>query len=504
MTLLPLLNEQMRAHVESHYPILLLSTFEEHDADALIRETADERRVLEWDLARGHVDFATKRPYAEHCDAAAALDDWLRMELDGHLLVIKDAHLALRDSPLAVARLKALAHRIVHDPETIATVVLVTSQPLVPPELEKFITIFELPLPDEDAILRIVNEFAGACEQDLPPAEARQLVQAFRGLSRHEIRQLLNRGYQQGGRIGAKDVALVLGEKEQVIRKSGILEMVRVREKIEDIGGLDRLKEWLRQKREVLANLPEATAFGVEAPKGMLIAGMPGCGKSLTAKAAAQLFGLPLLRLDVGSLMGKYVGESEANMRRALAQADAVSPCVLWIDELEKAFVGIGSGSSGSEVSSRLFGYFLTWMQEKSSPVFVVATANDISALPPELLRKGRFDEIFYVGFPSLQERADIFRLHLERRGKHTGRIDVQALAKKAPGFSGADIEAVVKEAIELAFVARKASLEMPDIEAVLQNTTGLGEIMKDKIGKLDKLFKEMKIKPASSEAGAK
>lgn len=494
------LNEQLRSHVESHYPILLLSTFEEHDADALIRSTADGRRILEWDLARGNVDFSTKRPLAEHCDLAAALDLWLRMDLENHLLVIKDAHLALRDHPLTVARLKALALKIVHDPETVATVILVTSQPLVPPELEKFITLFELPLPDEEAILGIVNGYANACEQDLPPKEAQQLVQAFRGLSKHEIHQLLNRGYQHGGSIGAKDVRLVLDEKEQVIRKSGILEMVRVSEKIDDVGGLDKLKEWLGQKARVLADLNAATAFGVEPPKGMLIAGMPGCGKSMTAKATAALFGLPLLRLDVGSLMGKYVGESEANMRRALKQADAVSPCVLWIDELEKAFVGIGSGAAGSEVSSRLFGYFLTWMQEKTSSVFVVATANDISVLPPELLRKGRFDEIFYVGFPNLEERAEIFRLHLNRRSKAQGRIDMQELAAKSDGFSGADIEAVVKEAVERAFVANVRQVTQVELEAVIAQTASLSVTMKDTIKKMKDKFEQSGIKPASSE----
>ena len=241
-------------------------------------------------------------------------------------------------------------------------------------------------------------------------------------------------------------------------------------------------------------------AFGVDAPKGIMIVGMPGCGKSLTAKAAAKLFGLPLLRLDVGSLMGKYVGESEGNMRRALKQADAVSPCVLWIDELEKAFVGINSssGNAGSEVASRLFGYFLTWMQEKTSPVFVLATANDISALPPELLRKGRFDEIFYVDFPNETERVAIFDVHLERRKKTSNKIDRKILAAKTDGFSGADIESVVKEAIEKSFVDGKAQLNTDRLLEVIKETQPLSVVMKDKVKEYKDKFNQTKIKPAS------
>jgi ATP-dependent 26S proteasome regulatory subunit len=490
--------DRLRAHAESHYPLLYIVTFEEHDADALIKSVAEERRIIEWNMGRGQVDFATKRAMTNFGDLASALDTWLDMELDNHVLVIKDAHLALRDNPLAIVRLKMLANKIVHDKDTTATVFLVSSQSCVPPELEIFITLFDLPLPCEDDIRSIVREYADSYSLDVPNDVVTGLALAFRGLSKHEIRQLLNRGYQQDGNIGTDDIQLVLTEKEQIIKKSGILEMVPLQEVLDDIGGLAKLKAWLQQKSTVLANLPEARAFGVDAPKGIMIVGMPGCGKSMTAKAAAKLFGLPLLRLDVGSLMGKYVGESEGNMRRALKQADAVSPCVLWIDELEKAFVGIGSGNAGSEVASRLFGYFLTWMQEKSSPVFVLATANNISALPPELLRKGRFDEIFYVDFPNEAERVAIFDVHLERRKKLSKKIDRKILAAKTDGFSGADIESVVKEAIEMAFVGGKLQLNTDRLLEVINETQPLSVVMKDKVKEYKERFNQTKIKPAS------
>ena len=490
----------LREHVESLYPLIYFVTYEEREADALIQSVADDRQILEWDMARGFVDFSTKRPTSPHQSLPDAVETLLEMDLTNHFIVIKDAHLALNQNPLAVARIKALADKIVHHDTTSATLFMVSSQPCVPPELEKFVTLLDLPLPDENSIAAIITNYARHYDLDLSANLIADLAQAFRGLSKQEITQLLNRGYQRDGSISANDIELVLAEKEQIIKKSGILEMLPIREKLEDIGGLSKLKSWLKQKSTVLANLNEAREFGVEMPKGIMIVGMPGCGKSLTAKATAALFKLPLLRLDVGSLMGKYVGESENNMRRALRLADAVSPCVLWVDELEKAFVGMGSSGSGSgsEVASRLFGYFLTWMQEKSSPVFVLATANDISGLPPELMRKGRFDEIFYVDFPSRRERAEIFEVHLKRRKKLSDLIDSNQLADKTEGFSGADIEAVVKEAIEQAFVNAKAQVDTGRLMGVIRDTVPLSVVMKDKVAEYKEKLSKTKIKPAS------
>ncbi|AFL72643.1 AAA family ATPase [Thiocystis violascens] len=492
------LQDTLRAHIESHYPVLYLLTYEEAEADALIAALADDRKILEWNLARGMVDFVTKRPLMEWCDLAAALENLLDQDLDNHFIVIRDAHLGLRDQPLAVARLKALVSRILADDEAAVTIFLLSSQLFVPPELEKFITLFELPLPDETLIRSVVAEYAAAYDLTLDADTLGKMALALQGLTRYEIGQLINRGYQRDGNIGLEDLDLVLTEKAQIIKKSGILEMLTVRERLEDIGGLGKLKPWLHQKARVMADWPAARAFGVEPPKGVMIVGMPGCGKSLTAKATAALFNLPLLKLDMGSLMGKYVGESEGNMRRAIQVAEAVSPCVLWVDEVEKAFVGMGSGGEGSEVATRLFGYFLTWMQDKTKQVFVIATANDISALPPELLRKGRFDEIFYVDFPSEAERVEIFRVHLQRRKQLSARIQLERLAKATAGYSGADIESVVKEGIEQAFVEDCPTLETERLLGVIGNTHPLREVMKKKVQEYAERFAEMTIKPAS------
>ena len=492
------LRENMRSHVESHYPILYLVTFEEEAGDSLINDLADGRKILEWDMARGRVRFDTKAPLTTYMDLPAALENWLDQELDNHFLIIRNAHLALRDAPLAISRLKALVRKIVHDDNTTATIFLVSSQPCVPQELEKFITVFDQLPPEEEEISRIVRDHAMNYGYDVDEEVAGKLVLALRGLSEYEITRLLNRGFQRDGAVGADDVALVIDEKRQIVRKTGILEMVSVTEGMDDIGGLEGLKVWLEQKAKIMADLPRARKFGVETPKGAMIVGMPGCGKSLTAKATSARLGLPLLRLDIGSLMGRYVGDSEANMRRALALAETVSPCVLWVDELEKAFTGIGSSGVGSEITSRLFGYFLTWMQEKTKPVFVLTTANDVSALPPELLRKGRFDEIFYVDFPSEEERTAILKVHLRKREKDGSRIDMKQLARQTDGFSGADLEGVVKDAIEDAFLGGKAEVSTDHLVRSMEKNRSHVTMMQDKAKEYRRKFNKMGIRNAS------
>jgi SpoVK/Ycf46/Vps4 family AAA+-type ATPase len=301
------------------------------------------------------------------------------------------------------------------------------------------------------------------------------------------------------GELNKEDLKLVFTQKQQMIQKAGILEMIPLKEKIGEIGGLENLKEWLKRKSKIYREINKAKAFGVDMPKGVLIAGVPGCGKSLTAKVTASLFDIPLLRLDIGKILGKYVGESEENMRKAIALAEAISPCVLWVDELEKAFAGIGAGGDGNEVTVRLFGAFLTWMQEKTSSVFVIATANDITKLPPELMRKGRFDEIFFAGLPKPEERKKIFEIHINKRRKNDfSSIDISKLVDKTDGYSGADIEGVVKESIENAFADGKEKLTTDYILKAISETHSLSEIMKESLDSMSKVYKDRKFKNAS------
>ena len=494
------LREKLRSCVEAHYPILYLVTFEDDKYDQLIWDLADGRKILEWNMALGCVDFQNKARLTKYLDLPTALDNWLDQELNNHFLVIRNAHLALPENPVAVARLKTMVRKIVRDDDTTATIFLVSSQPYVPPDLEMFITVFEPASPDEKEIKQIIDQHAEAYGYKVDDGVANKLTVACRGLSEYEITRLLNRGYQRDGAVDVDDIALVIEEKKQIVKKSGILEMVSLDEKLDEVGGLANLKKWLKLKAKLMSDLADAQKFGVETPKGAMIVGMPGCGKSLTAKATSALFSLPLLRLDIGALMGRYVGDSEANMRRALKLAETVSPCVLWVDELEKAFTGIGGGSAGSEITSRLFGYFLTWMQEKTKPVFVLATANDLSALPPELLRKGRFDEIFYVDFPDEAERAEILKVHLKKRDKMGNQIDSDQLAQETDGFSGADLEGVVKDAIEKAFVDGKKDLTTDRLLAAIKRNEKHAKMMKGKAKELRKKFSDMGIKSASGQ----
>ena len=516
---MPPMIDNMLSCVESHYPILYLVTADEGWGDDVVRDVAKSAeidKIQEWNMARGcfiherkigSLQFETTNVLEDedYQDLDTTLANWLAQPVPKNrcFFLIKDVHLALRDSPLTVTRLKALAEKIVRENGeggVKSTIFCLSSQRLVPPELDRFMTVFEPPPPDEKLIEKIIADHAESLGVDVKEEVARRLAVAFRGLGRYEIERLLNRGYQIDGAIDEKDVKLAKDEKAQIIRKGGILEMVEGLEGgLGSIGGLKKLKSWLEEIECVMRNLASAREFGVDTPKGIVIVGMPGCGKSLAAKATATLFELPLLRLDVGSLMGRYVGESESNMRRALQMAEAVSPCVLWVDEVEKAFAGIGNaaGGSGSEVTSRLFGYFLTWMQEKAKPVFVVTTANDISSLPPELLRKGRFDEVFNVDLPTEEEREAILNLHLRKRGH--GGTSIGELAQETEGFSGADLEGVVQDAIRKAFVL-KERLTLDHLAKAVEDTNPLAELMKKKLDDYRQKMKEIGVKNASAE----
>ena len=511
----------LREHVENLDPILHIVTIDETRFDRLVGELPagrGRRDPLEWNMARGHVRFDTKVPMqtleTSPVSLSAAIDNWLDQDLDDRFLIIKDAHLALRDDPKAVSRLKALASAI-SDPERdapLATVFLVSPQRCAAPELDHFITIVDLPPPnteeragivkhESDRLARAGDRIFGEGNRDgaLPEGVLDRIIAESRGLGEYRIRKLVRQALRDS------DLARLLAEeKKQTIEKSQILEAAPATTDMRDIGGLKSLKSWLKRKAGVMARLPEAEADGVDRPKGMMIVGMPGCGKSLTAKAAAALFGVPLLRLDVGRLMGKYVGESEENMRQALRLAEEASPCVLWVDEVEKAFAETAgdSASGGAPVGRRVFGHFLTWIQENAEPVFIAATANDIRILPPEFLRRGRFDGIFWVGLPEKKDREKILDLHLRKRGKRLERDEVERLAESTEGFSGADIEAVVNDAVEMAFLNRWIFEPHILFYCVAENRNN-AERNKKIFGKYEAAIKDMGIRNASfSEKG--
>jgi len=374
------------------------------------------------------------------------------------------------------------------------TLLIVAPGLTLPVDLEKVVTVVDLPLPGPDEIAGVLDTIIAtnreAIRVELDAEERQRLIQAAQGLTLWEADNAFARAIVSDRVLNADDIALILEEKRQTIRKSGLLEFIPPSGSLDSIGGLDNLKRWLLKRDG--AWLQDAQDWSLPAPKGLLITGVPGCGKSLTAACVSTQWGLPLLRLDVGRVFSGLVGSSEQNMRNALKLAEAVSPSILWIDEIEKGFGSVGGGGD-SGTSQRVFGTFLTWMQEKKSPVFVIATANKIDGLPAEFLRKGRFDEIFFVDLPTTTERHEIWNLHL---GKHLappskagGGLDVSAdvlerLALESEGFSGAEIEQSVIGACFEAFAERRPVV-LDDLLQTIKNTVALSVTQSEQITRI-------------------
>lgn len=489
--------DNLASYIDALHPIIYINHFDFQVIDEAISNVSHGANIIEFNNALGAVNFYKKSPVKE-CD----LEGFLKLSMDDGYdaetyIVLKDIHDQL-SNPKVIALLKRIAEDNLYREDYHATIFIVSSKTVIPLELENYITVFDIPLPTYPEIMGIIQGFVDDLEIEVDQEILNDIAHSFKGLNEFQIKQILNLAYQDGGSIDAEDKLLILKEKEQFIKKSGMLEIVNFKETIDDIGGLENLKEWLKKKAKIFSSLDKAIKFGVDIPKGIMIIGMPGCGKSLTAKATAGLFEIPLVRLDVGRLLGKYVGESEENMRKALKLSEAISPCVLWIDEIEKAFSGVGGDGGGSDVTTRLFGQFLTWMQEKENTVFIVATANDISKMPPEFLRKGRFDELFFVDLPNGEERRKILEIHLKKRGKWTKDIDSISLIKETAGFNGADLEAVVKDTIENAFIEGQKTVTTADIQKSIKDTKSISSTLKDKISQIKDTISKIDIKPAS------
>ena len=488
----------MASYIDALYPIIYINHFDFKVIDEIITDITDNRKIVEYNNGLGIVDFKTKSTMKE-CDLYNFLN---LVKDDGYehamFIVLKDVHSQL-DKPEIVSFLKYIAERNLYNENYNASVFIVSSKLCIPDELEDLITVFDMPLPSVSEIRNIMVNFTKDLEIDVTDDVLSEIALSFKGLNEFQVKQILNLAYQDGGCLDFDDKRLILSQKEQLIKKAGLLEMIPVNESIEDIGGLENLKEWLYKKERIFNQLDKAIKFGVDIPKGIMIVGMPGCGKSLAAKATAKLFEIPLVRLDVGRLLGKYIGESEENMRKALKLSEAISPCVLWIDEIEKAFSGVGSSGGGSDVTTRLFGQFLTWMQEKENTVFIVATANDISKIPAEFLRKGRFDELFYVDFPNDEERRKIIEIHLKKRHKWNKELDIISLVKLTSGYNGADLEAIVKDAIESCFIEGREQLTTEDLKSAQKNIKSISSTLEKRIKEIKEAVKDMDLKPASN-----
>ncbi len=497
--------QELDTLVRARYPLVYLVTPEEQRLDAILGQLADEhgKALVEWSATKGLRRAGGARTAARDEASASPLEALASIEKlgDPSLVVLKDFHPYLQDAQV-VRALRDLAHAL---KSTYTTVLLLSPVLVIPPELEKEISVLDVPLPTFQDLFQLLKEIVGVvrasgrAKVELTKADADQLIKAALGLTLSEAENAFAKAIAHDGKLWRDDVALVLEEKRQVIRKSGLLEYSPADRSLADVGGLAHLKTWLDRRAAAFGEA--ARKFGLPEPKGLLLLGVQGCGKSLTAKAVAAQWGLPLLRLDVGRIFSGLVGSSEENLRRAIRVAESVAPAVLWVDEIEKGFSGVqSSGVSDGGVSARVFGALLTWLQEKTAAVFVVATANRIEALPPELLRKGRFDEIFFIDLPAAPERREILAIHVRRRGRDPARFDLDALARATAGFSGAELEQAIVAALYEAF-AEGAELEQGHLERVVADTVPLSTTMHEEIAAV-RAWARTRTRPASPPEG--
>jgi AAA+ superfamily predicted ATPase len=486
--------------LKARFPIVAIESHEELRALFEVRAVAGDadlvrtpRAVWTWSLTDGlRRDDGEEQPRTK--DPADALDALLRVQ-QPVVAVFRDLHPVLGTTGQpgdagVIRRLRDVATAF-RSGAAARSLVLVSPVTRVPVELEKDITVVDFPLPSEREIRAVLegmlraNAASPRLRIDLDDGGRERFAKAALGLTLHEAENAFARAMVNDGVLDLADLPVILEEKRQTVRKAGLLEFVESTLGLADIGGLENLKRWLGRREG--AWLADAADYGLPAPRGVLITGVPGCGKSLTAKAVAAAWGIPLLRLDIGRVFAGLVGSSEHNMRSAIRTAEAVAPCVLWIDEIEKGFAPSGANDSGT--SSRVFGSFLTWLQEKHRPVFVIATANEIESLPPELLRKGRFDEVFFVDLPTRAERGAIWQVHLGRWLRHPrvgGGLAVDhgvltELTTLSEGYSGAEIEHALIAAVYDAFAERRP-LRQDDVVRALVNMVPLSRTQAERI----------------------
>ena len=489
--------------IRARYPIVYIVSWEERRVEEALNVVAKKlnRTVHSWSVTQG-----MKPPVLR--TSGPAKPTQLPGELEALALIheapeyttflMKDFHVYMKDSRV-VRLMRDLAGRLRGRAQTLF---IVSPTLNLPVELEKDVSVMEFPFPEAADIEKQVNHAVESVKDnpnvnvDLTPELLEMIVRSAQGLTADEIESALARSFVEKKTLS---VDQIIEEKKQIVRKTGILQFYPADAGLNDVGGHDLLKEWLQLRAKSFTDA--ARAFGIPYPKGVLLLGVQGCGKSLVAKAISAAYSLPMLKMDVGRVFGSLVGQSEDNMRRAIRIAESLAPCILWIDELEKGFAGMsGSGVSDSGTTARVFSTFLTWMQEKTKPVFIVATANDVSALPPELLRKGRFDEIFFVDLPDLEERKDIFNIHLSKRNRDPKKFKVSELAAETDGFSGAEIEQVVVGALNRAF-DKGREIKTSDLTDEAEAQVPLSTTMAEDISAL-RSWAKLRARPSATRKG--
>jgi len=465
--------------IRARYPLIYVVSFEEGRVGKRLKDIADERKkqVFNWTITSG-LELPDGSFITELKDPIKVLE-YINQSEANALFVLHDYHHYLND-PVVVRKQRDLARAL---KMTRKNIIFLSPVLKVPTELEKEVAVIDYNLPGKHELREIIKRITGSLgdakniEILQSQEKLEKIVEAALGLTAEEAENVFAKSLVEKGQF---DITIVLSEKEQIIRKSGVLEYYHVNEKMQEVGGLEELKNWLTKRGKAFTS--KAREFGLPEPRGILLLGIPGCGKSLTAKAIAGMWQLPLLKLDVGKVFSSYVGSSEENVRRAIQTAESIAPCILWLDEMEKGFSGIGSsGMTDGGTTARVFGTFLTWLQEKTSAVFVVATSNNVSQLPPELLRKGRFDEIFYVDLPSKEERKEIARIHLEKRKREHGNYDIEKISRETHGFSGSEIEEVIVSGLYDAF-NNDEELKQEHLDHVITTMIPLSQTMEEQI----------------------
>lgn len=480
--------QEIELLVRARYSIIYIVSYEERRVLYELRKVCEKRNKLMyiWSSTMGVSNPEDPNiMFDPNTDEPLEVLATIMRNQDKAIFVLLDFHSFLED-PMVVRKLKDTAALV---KSSFKTIVILSPVLKIPPELEKDITLVEFPLPDEPDLMQIFNSLLRSVKNNpnikinLEPQDQEDIVKAALGLTTNEAENAFSKAIVNSLVINRDAINIVLTEKEQVIRKSGYLEFYPSDSRFDNIGGLEILKDWLTKRH--LAFSDRARDFGLPQPKGLLLVGVQGCGKSLTAKAVASHWNLPLLRLDMGKVFSGFVGSSEENIRKTILSAESIAPCVLWIDELDKGLSGIeSSGSSDAGTSARVFGTFITWLQEKSKPVFVIATANDITKLPPELMRKGRFDEIFFVDLPNEAERKNILTIHLKLKKRDPVNFDLDLLAKESEDFSGAEIEEAIISGLYEAFDAN-TELTTDHILQVIRSSVPLAHTMSEKIDDL-------------------
>ncbi|MEJ2508632.1 MAG: AAA family ATPase [Gammaproteobacteria bacterium] len=472
--------------IRSRIPIIVIESTEERRVVRLLKsmEAATGLALYVWSVTEGL--HRLEEGYSPQRHNAKPQDVLGHIKSSGHagIYALLDFHPYL-DDPVHVRLLKDIA---LVASETRQTIVLLSHEVTVPPELRSFTARFDLDLPDRDAVRRIVMDVAEEWAQANNGRRVRTDAQSFQllvqnlvGLTASEARRLAIKAVHDDGAITHDDLPAVMKAKYDLLNRQGILHYEYETEHFSNVGGLQHLKAWLDQRRHVFLEPAPEGRPSLDIPKGVLLLGVQGCGKSLAAKAVAGVWGVPLLRLDFGALYNKYHGETERNLRESLRTAEVLAPCVLWVDEIEKA---VGGEDHDGGTSRRVLGTLLTWMAEKQAPVFIVATANDIQSLPPELVRKGRMDEVFFVDLPKAEVRARIFAIHLEKRGLEPQAFDLARLAQLSDGFSGAEIEQSIVSAV---YAARAQGEALNDqyLSAEIGQTRPLSALMAERIAAL-------------------